>query len=56
MVIFHSIWMVVLVTIFIGIVAWAWSDQRKGAFDEAARLPLENDDELIPSSGEKHDG
>ncbi len=29
---------------FIGIVVWAWSGKRKAAFDEAARLPLEDDD------------
>jgi cytochrome c oxidase cbb3-type subunit 4 len=41
---FHSIWTVVLVVIFIGIVAWAWSGKRKKSFDAAARLPLEDDD------------
>ena len=30
--------------VFIGIVIWAWSGQRKRKFDEAARLPLEEDD------------
>ena len=25
-------------------VIWAWSGKRKAAFDEAARLPLEDDD------------
>lgn len=34
--------------IFLGIVAWAWSGKRKAQFDEAARLPLEDDD--IPAS------
>jgi cytochrome c oxidase cbb3-type subunit 4 len=29
---------------FIGIVIWAYSAKRKQAFDEAARLPLEDDD------------
>ncbi|HEX6829715.1 MAG TPA: cbb3-type cytochrome c oxidase subunit 3 [Burkholderiales bacterium] len=29
---------------FIGIVIWAWSGKRKKVFDEAARLPLEDDD------------
>jgi cytochrome c oxidase cbb3-type subunit 4 len=29
---------------FIGIVLWAWSGKRKAAFDEAARLPLDDDD------------
>ena len=29
--------------VFIGIVVWAWSGRRKRQFDEAARLPLEDD-------------
>jgi cytochrome c oxidase cbb3-type subunit IV len=33
--------------LFIGLVAWAWSARRGKAFDEAARLPF-NDEE--PSS------
>lgn len=40
---FHSYYTVVLLVIFIGIVAWAWSSRRKKDFDEASRLPLEDD-------------
>ena len=40
----HSIWTVMLFMLFIGIIAWAWSTKRKRGFDEAARLPLEDDD------------
>jgi len=29
---------------FLGIVFWAWSAKRKSAFDEAARLPFDEDD------------
>lgn len=36
---------------FIGIVWWAYSDRRKAAYEEAARLPLEEDDDLSKSSG-----
>ena len=32
-----------LMLTFIGIVAWAWSGKRKKDFDEAARLPLDED-------------
>lgn len=28
---------------FLGMWAWAWSKKRKPMFDEAARLPLEED-------------
>lgn len=33
---------------FIGIVAWAWSGRQKAAFEEAARLPLEEDEAAEP--------
>ena len=39
----HSIWTLLLVAIFVGIIAWAFSRRRKQSFDEAARLPLEDD-------------
>ncbi|KPK30246.1 MAG: cytochrome oxidase [Betaproteobacteria bacterium SG8_40] len=31
---------------FIGIVVWAYSHRRKEAFDEAARLPFTEDEDL----------
>ena len=39
----QSIWTVVVMIIFFGIVWWAYSGNRQGAFDEASRLPLEDD-------------
>ena len=30
---------------FIGLVAWAWSARRRQAFDEAARLPFDGEEE-----------
>lgn len=42
-VLFHSIWTVVLMALFVGIVAWAWSGKRRRRFEQAARLPLEDD-------------
>lgn len=33
----------ILIVVFIGIVIWAWSGRRKQDFDEAARLPLEDE-------------
>ncbi len=41
---FHSIWTIAVMIIFLGIVAWAFSSKRKDSFDEAARLPLEDDE------------
>ena len=41
---FHSVWTVILLVVFLGIVFWAWSGKRNKAFKEAAQLPLEDDD------------
>lgn len=56
-ILFHSIWTVALLVLFIGIWAWAWSGKRRDAFDAAAHLPLEDDD-LTQSAGrgEKNNG
>ena len=49
----QSIWSIVILITFLGIVVWAFSSKRKAAFDEAARLPFEDDapgDNNKPSS------
>lgn len=51
MALFHSIWTVLVMIIFIGIVIWAYSGSRKQRFEQAARLPLE--DELPPRANPK---
>ena len=39
----------ILLLLFLVGVAWAWSPRRRKGFDDAARLPLEdNDDEASP--------
>lgn len=43
---FHSLWTVAVLVIFIGIIIWAFSKRRKADFDEAAHLPLEDDKPL----------
>jgi cytochrome c oxidase cbb3-type subunit 4 len=35
---------VLLLIAFLGIVAWAWSSKRKSEFEQAANLPLGNDE------------
>ncbi len=40
----HSIWTVMMFILFIGIVFWAWSGKRKQAFNDAANLPLQDDE------------
>lgn len=42
--VFHGLWTGALLVIFIGIVLWAWSSKRKRGFEEAASLPLDDDD------------
>lgn len=39
----RSIVTVVALVVFVGIVVWAWSRRNKERFDEAARLPFEQD-------------
>ncbi len=50
---FHGLWTAALLMIFIGIVVWAWSGKRKRAFDEAARIPLEDDALEVGDAGVK---
>jgi len=47
-----GIWTTALLIIFLGIVGWAFSRKRRRAFDEAARLPLENDDRPLPPASD----
>ena len=56
MILFHSIWTVLLLVLFIGIWAWAWSKKRKRDFDAAARLPLDDGDDLPAHRGDKNHG
>ena len=40
----QSIWTIVVMVTFLGIVVWAFSSKRKSDFDEAARLPFDEDE------------
>ncbi len=44
----RSVMTVLAFLAFCGIVAWAYSGRRKQSFEEAARLPLDDDSALIP--------
>ena len=50
----HGLWTAVLLATFAAIVAWAWSGRRKRDFDEAARLPLEEDEPSPRAKGPDH--
>jgi cytochrome c oxidase cbb3-type subunit 4 len=39
----HSVWTVVALVLFVGIVIWAWSGKRKQRFDAAANIPFDED-------------
>lgn len=39
---------VIMFAVFLGIVFWAFSKRSKRGFDEAARLPFEEDDGMVP--------
>ena len=39
----QSIWTIVIMVTFLGIVVWAYSSKRKADFDEAARLPFDDE-------------
>jgi cytochrome c oxidase cbb3-type subunit 4 len=39
----RSIVTVVAFSVFVGIVVWAWSSRNKMRFDEAAKLPFQDD-------------
>ena len=45
--ILRSIVTVVAFAVFIGIVVWAYSGRSKAAFDQAARLPFDEDEEDV---------
>ena len=44
----RSITTVLALAAFLGIVWWAYSDRRKQAYEEAARLPLDDDSPVVP--------
>ncbi len=49
----QSAWTVIVMILFLGIVAWAYSGKRKTEFEQAAQLPLEDDDAVQPTRKEK---
>ena len=44
----QSVWTIVVMVVFIGIVIWAWSGKRKQRFEDAANIPF-NEDGQSPS-------
>jgi cytochrome c oxidase cbb3-type subunit IV len=46
----RSIMTVLTFLAFVGIVWWAYSGHRKTAYEEAARLPLDDDSPFVPDA------
>ena len=40
----QGIWTIIVLVVFVGIVIWAWSGKRKKHFDEAARIPFDENE------------
>jgi cytochrome c oxidase cbb3-type subunit 4 len=49
----QSIWTIVVMIIFLSVVIWAYSSKREAEFDEAARLPLDDDDSVATTVKEQ---
>ena len=39
----QSLWTILVMVAFIGIVIWAWSGKRKQRFEDAANIPFNED-------------
>ena len=48
----QSVWTVIALVVFIGIVIWAYSKRKKADFEEAGRMAL-NDDKPVQQSMNK---
>ncbi|WP_069471398.1 cbb3-type cytochrome c oxidase subunit 3 [Candidatus Marithrix sp. Canyon 246] len=46
MALIQSIWTIIVMVIFFGVVVWAFSRKRKSEFDDAAHLPIDDDDSV----------
>jgi cytochrome c oxidase cbb3-type subunit 4 len=47
---FFGLWTLLLLLAFLGIVAWAFSKKRRKQFEEAGRIPLEEDRKRAPQN------
>jgi len=50
----RGLYTVIVFVAFIGVVWWAWSARRKDDFEEAANLPLEDDESISVVSSSRH--
>lgn len=50
----RTLFTVLVMLIFVGIVIWAYSAKRKSSFDEAAQLVLDDDTPRDAKTGQQH--
>ncbi|MCK5382733.1 MAG: cbb3-type cytochrome c oxidase subunit 3 [Gammaproteobacteria bacterium] len=50
----QSVWTLVVLVLFVGIVIWAWSSKRKQEFDEAANIPFHEDDTSVEKTSKEN--
>jgi cytochrome c oxidase cbb3-type subunit 4 len=50
----QSVWTLVVLVLFVGIVIWAWSGKRKQEFDEAANIPFHEDDKSAEKTSKEN--
>lgn len=50
---FQSFWTVFVFVVFVGIIVWAWSGSNKAEFEEASRIPLEDDEDVVITTNNK---
>ena len=51
----QSVWTVIAMVVFIGIVIWAYSKRRKNDFDQAGRIAMDDDDKPDNMNSRKQD-
>ena len=39
--VWHGLWSLLILVLFIGIVAWVWSGRRKDFYEQAGRIPFD---------------
>ncbi|MBF8270232.1 MAG: Cbb3-type cytochrome c oxidase subunit 3 [Gammaproteobacteria bacterium] len=49
-----SVWTVIVLLLFLGIVVWAWHANNKADFEAAARIPFDDDDGVDQREGNMH--
>ena len=48
--IFQSIWTIVVMLAFFGVIAWAYDKKRKATFNNAANSLIDDDDSILRSN------